>query len=130
MFGVCLVVFSFRLYNQSCEEELYLQSGPSLCCTLDNVPLIRSVRWSRTSCPSLLCPFASAESEQEHCPIVLRDPCRHIVDLKRKKASEENETFLLCVCVCVCILKITCGRNILPATVAVWRQNTGLRSAM
>uniref|UniRef100_A0A3Q1AK03 CWH43-like N-terminal domain-containing protein n=1 Tax=Amphiprion ocellaris TaxID=80972 RepID=A0A3Q1AK03_AMPOC len=28
------------LYNQSCEEELYLQSGPSLCCTLDNVPLI------------------------------------------------------------------------------------------
>lgn len=101
MFGVCLVVFSFRLYNQSCEEELYLQSGPSLCCTLDNVPLIRSVRWSRTSCPSLLCPFASAESEQEHCPIVLRDPCRHIVDLKRKKASEENETFLLCVCVCV-----------------------------
>uniref|UniRef100_A0A3Q4HT26 Zgc:154058 n=1 Tax=Neolamprologus brichardi TaxID=32507 RepID=A0A3Q4HT26_NEOBR len=29
-----------NLYNQSCEEELYLQSGPSLCCTLDNVPLI------------------------------------------------------------------------------------------
>ncbi|KAG7216351.1 hypothetical protein INR49_021756 [Caranx melampygus] len=29
-----------RLYNQSCEEELYLQSGPTLCCTLDNVPLI------------------------------------------------------------------------------------------
>ncbi|KAF6731464.1 Transmembrane protein 150A [Oryzias melastigma] len=28
------------LYNQSCEEKLYLQSGPSLCCTLDNVPLI------------------------------------------------------------------------------------------
>nr|XP_046257668.1 transmembrane protein 150A-like isoform X3 [Scatophagus argus] len=28
------------LYNQSCEEELYLQSGPILCCTLDNVPLI------------------------------------------------------------------------------------------
>nr|XP_046210138.1 transmembrane protein 150A-like isoform X1 [Oncorhynchus gorbuscha] len=28
------------LYNQSCEEELYLQSGPTLCCTLDNVPLI------------------------------------------------------------------------------------------
>uniref|UniRef100_H3C8F0 Zgc:154058 n=1 Tax=Tetraodon nigroviridis TaxID=99883 RepID=H3C8F0_TETNG len=27
------------LYNQSCEEELFLQSGP-LCCTLDNVPLI------------------------------------------------------------------------------------------
>ncbi|CAG6017122.1 unnamed protein product [Menidia menidia] len=28
------------LYNQSCEEKLHLQSGPSLCCTLDNVPLI------------------------------------------------------------------------------------------
>uniref|UniRef100_A0A8C5HVH9 Transmembrane protein 150A-like n=1 Tax=Gouania willdenowi TaxID=441366 RepID=A0A8C5HVH9_GOUWI len=28
------------LYNQSCEEALYLQSGPSFCCTLDNVPLI------------------------------------------------------------------------------------------
>uniref|UniRef100_A0A3Q3IPP7 CWH43-like N-terminal domain-containing protein n=1 Tax=Monopterus albus TaxID=43700 RepID=A0A3Q3IPP7_MONAL len=28
------------LYNQSCEEELHLQSGPTLCCTLDNVPLI------------------------------------------------------------------------------------------
>ncbi|XP_047207629.1 transmembrane protein 150A-like [Girardinichthys multiradiatus] len=28
------------LYNQSCEEELHLQSGPSFCCTLDNVPLI------------------------------------------------------------------------------------------
>ncbi|XP_062422605.1 transmembrane protein 150A-like isoform X2 [Pungitius pungitius] len=28
------------LYNQSCEEDLYLQSGPTLCCTLDNVPLI------------------------------------------------------------------------------------------
>uniref|UniRef100_A0A3B5PSX8 Zgc:154058 n=1 Tax=Xiphophorus maculatus TaxID=8083 RepID=A0A3B5PSX8_XIPMA len=28
------------LYNQSCEEDLHLQSGPSFCCTLDNVPLI------------------------------------------------------------------------------------------
>ncbi|KAK0139740.1 Transmembrane protein 150A [Merluccius polli] len=28
------------VYNQSCEEELYVQSGPTLCCTLDNVPLI------------------------------------------------------------------------------------------
>lgn len=28
------------LYNQSCEEELHLQRGPTLCCTLDNVPLI------------------------------------------------------------------------------------------
>ncbi|KAK6293809.1 hypothetical protein J4Q44_G00361350 [Coregonus suidteri] len=28
------------LYNQSCDKELYLQSGPTLCCTLDNVPLI------------------------------------------------------------------------------------------
>ncbi|KAL2083529.1 hypothetical protein ACEWY4_021302 [Coilia grayii] len=28
------------LYNQSCEEELPLQRGPILCCTLDNVPLI------------------------------------------------------------------------------------------
>ncbi|XP_004077419.1 transmembrane protein 150A [Oryzias latipes] len=28
------------LYNQSCEEKLYLQSGPSFCCTLDNIPLI------------------------------------------------------------------------------------------
>uniref|UniRef100_A0A8C5CMV7 Zgc:154058 n=1 Tax=Gadus morhua TaxID=8049 RepID=A0A8C5CMV7_GADMO len=28
------------LYNQSCEEELYVQRGPTLCCTLDNVPLI------------------------------------------------------------------------------------------
>ncbi|XP_068597717.1 transmembrane protein 150A-like [Brachionichthys hirsutus] len=28
------------LYNQTCEEELVMQSGPTLCCTLDNVPLI------------------------------------------------------------------------------------------
>ncbi|KAJ8402799.1 hypothetical protein AAFF_G00364710 [Aldrovandia affinis] len=28
------------LYNQSCEEELSVQRGPVLCCTLDNVPLI------------------------------------------------------------------------------------------
>ncbi|XP_020326845.1 transmembrane protein 150A [Oncorhynchus kisutch] len=28
------------LYNQSCDKELYLQIGPTLCCTLDNVPLI------------------------------------------------------------------------------------------
>ncbi|KAM9476615.1 transmembrane protein 150A [Clarias gariepinus] len=28
------------LYNQSCEEDLPLQRGPTLCCTLDNVPLI------------------------------------------------------------------------------------------
>ncbi|XP_046884757.1 transmembrane protein 150A-like [Hypomesus transpacificus] len=28
------------LYNQSCEEELTLQSGPMLCCTLDDIPLI------------------------------------------------------------------------------------------
>uniref|UniRef100_A0AAV2JNP4 Uncharacterized protein n=1 Tax=Knipowitschia caucasica TaxID=637954 RepID=A0AAV2JNP4_KNICA len=34
------------LYNQSCEEELYLQSGSTLCCTLDHVPLIRSVHFT------------------------------------------------------------------------------------
>ncbi|KAB5581822.1 hypothetical protein PHYPO_G00180040 [Pangasianodon hypophthalmus] len=28
------------LYNQSCEEDLSMQSGPTLCCTLDHVPLI------------------------------------------------------------------------------------------
>ncbi|KAK2852765.1 hypothetical protein Q7C36_007966 [Tachysurus vachellii] len=28
------------LYNQSCEEDLPMQTGPTLCCTLDNVPLI------------------------------------------------------------------------------------------
>ncbi|XP_012695879.1 transmembrane protein 150A-like [Clupea harengus] len=28
------------MYNQSCEEELPFQRGPTLCCTLDNVPLI------------------------------------------------------------------------------------------
>ncbi|KAF4090251.1 hypothetical protein AMELA_G00049780 [Ameiurus melas] len=28
------------LYNQSCEENLSMQMGPTLCCTLDNVPLI------------------------------------------------------------------------------------------
>lgn len=32
-----------RLYNESCEEPLPLQRGPVLCCTLDNIPLIRSV---------------------------------------------------------------------------------------
>lgn len=32
-----------RMYNQSCEEDLSVQRGPTLCCTLDNVPLIRSV---------------------------------------------------------------------------------------
>lgn len=30
-----------RLYNESCEEQLPLQRGPELCCSLDNVPLIR-----------------------------------------------------------------------------------------
>ncbi|XP_029934474.1 transmembrane protein 150A-like isoform X1 [Myripristis murdjan] len=28
------------LYNESCEEQLPFQTGPVLCCTLDNVPLI------------------------------------------------------------------------------------------
>ncbi|KAF3853964.1 hypothetical protein F7725_014652 [Dissostichus mawsoni] len=28
------------LYNESCEEQLPLQRGPVLCCTLDNIPLI------------------------------------------------------------------------------------------
>ncbi|XP_051946081.1 transmembrane protein 150A-like [Xyrauchen texanus] len=28
------------MYNQSCEMDLPLQRGPTLCCTLDNVPLI------------------------------------------------------------------------------------------
>ncbi|XP_060781745.1 transmembrane protein 150A-like isoform X1 [Neoarius graeffei] len=28
------------LYNQSCEDDLPMQRGPTLCCTLDNVPLI------------------------------------------------------------------------------------------
>ncbi|KAJ7987537.1 hypothetical protein DPEC_G00327520 [Dallia pectoralis] len=28
------------LYNQSCEEKLSLQTGPVMCCTLDNVPFI------------------------------------------------------------------------------------------
>ncbi|AWP18118.1 putative transmembrane protein 150A-like [Scophthalmus maximus] len=28
------------LYNESCEELLPVQTGPVLCCTLDNVPLI------------------------------------------------------------------------------------------
>ncbi|XP_073776119.1 transmembrane protein 150A-like isoform X6 [Danio rerio] len=28
------------MYNQSCEEDLVMQRGPTLCCTLDNVPLI------------------------------------------------------------------------------------------
>lgn len=31
-----------RLYNASCEVQLPMQMGPVLCCTLDNVPLIRS----------------------------------------------------------------------------------------
>ncbi|KAK1791579.1 hypothetical protein P4O66_013579 [Electrophorus voltai] len=31
----------FRMYNQSCEEDLSMQRGPTLCCTLDDVPLIR-----------------------------------------------------------------------------------------
>lgn len=38
---ICVCVF--RLYNASCEEQLPLQRGPVLCCTLDNIPLIRSV---------------------------------------------------------------------------------------
>ncbi|XP_072523831.1 transmembrane protein 150A-like isoform X2 [Salminus brasiliensis] len=28
------------VYNTSCEEPLVMQTGPSLCCTLDNIPLI------------------------------------------------------------------------------------------
>lgn len=36
------VCFS-RVYNESCVEPLPLQRGPVLCCTLDNIPLIRSV---------------------------------------------------------------------------------------
>lgn len=28
------------MYNQSCEVDLPMQRGPTLCCTLDNVPLI------------------------------------------------------------------------------------------
>ncbi|XP_062851183.1 transmembrane protein 150A-like [Trichomycterus rosablanca] len=28
------------MYNQSCEEDLSVQRGPVLCCTLDSVPLI------------------------------------------------------------------------------------------
>ncbi|XP_026171713.1 transmembrane protein 150A-like isoform X2 [Mastacembelus armatus] len=28
------------LYNESCEEQLPLQRGPVLCCTLENIPLI------------------------------------------------------------------------------------------
>ncbi|XP_017579386.1 transmembrane protein 150A-like isoform X6 [Pygocentrus nattereri] len=27
-------------YNSSCEERLAVQTGPFLCCTLDNIPLI------------------------------------------------------------------------------------------
>uniref|UniRef100_A0A674M8Z6 Zgc:154058 n=1 Tax=Takifugu rubripes TaxID=31033 RepID=A0A674M8Z6_TAKRU len=38
--GLLTTVCRCRLYNQSCEEELFLQSGADLCCTLDNVPLI------------------------------------------------------------------------------------------
>ncbi len=30
-----------RVYNSSCETSLALQSGSDLCCTLDNIPLIR-----------------------------------------------------------------------------------------
>lgn len=43
-----------RLYNASCEEKLPLQRGPVLCCTLDNIPLIRSV-----SAPLPLCRYVS-----------------------------------------------------------------------
>lgn len=96
MFGVCLVVFSFRLYNQSCEEELYLQSGPSLCCTLDNVPLIRSVRWSRTVSSLPLCFCWVRTGTLSHC---FAWPLSAHCWFKKKKASEEKETFLLCVCV-------------------------------
>lgn len=39
----CPCVCVYRLYNESCEEQLPLQRGPVLCCTLDNIPLIRSV---------------------------------------------------------------------------------------
>uniref|UniRef100_A0AAY4DLB0 CWH43-like N-terminal domain-containing protein n=1 Tax=Denticeps clupeoides TaxID=299321 RepID=A0AAY4DLB0_9TELE len=28
------------MYNESCEEELMVQGGPMLCCTLENIPLI------------------------------------------------------------------------------------------
>ncbi|ROK15797.1 Transmembrane protein 150A [Anabarilius grahami] len=28
------------MYNQSCEVDLPMQRGPTLCCTLENVPLI------------------------------------------------------------------------------------------
>lgn len=97
---VCVHVWCSRLYNVSCEEELFLQSGPTLCCTLDNVPLIRSVSlppWTQPylslSVPlSLFCLFVSSLClvKQEHCPIVSHDPCRHIVD---KKASELEGEF-------------------------------------
>lgn len=40
MFSAC--VYVSRLYNASCEVQLPMQMGPVLCCTLDNVPLIRS----------------------------------------------------------------------------------------
>lgn len=40
---VCARLCVYRLYNASCEEPLPLQRSPVLCCTLDNIPLIRSV---------------------------------------------------------------------------------------
>lgn len=52
MFSAC--VYVSRLYNASCEVQLPMQMGPVLCCTLDNVPLIRSdavrrnVSWQST----------------------------------------------------------------------------------
>uniref|UniRef100_A0A3P9PZ40 Zgc:154058 n=1 Tax=Poecilia reticulata TaxID=8081 RepID=A0A3P9PZ40_POERE len=49
-----------NLYNQSCEEDLHLQSGPSFCCTLDNVPLIKCGTLPPESCFfSLICSTGS-----------------------------------------------------------------------
>lgn len=70
-----------------------------------------------TSSLSLCFEFLLAVKKQEQGPIVLHDPCRHIVD---KKQVDFKEAVLLreCYSVRVC-LEITRGRIIPPAFVAV-----------
>ncbi|XP_036427774.1 transmembrane protein 150A-like [Colossoma macropomum] len=49
------------VYNSSCEERLVVQTGPFLCCTLDNIPLISKCgAFPPESCLfSLLCSIGS-----------------------------------------------------------------------
>ncbi|TMS22184.1 Transmembrane protein 150A [Larimichthys crocea] len=64
------------LYNASCEEPLPLQRSPVLCCTLDNIPLIRSV-----SPPLQVCVYLRT-STSASCMLTLGEPTQwHIVSL-------------------------------------------------